>query len=366
MKNIGIITGNLKQNQTGLASYAYNLIDGLKNTDEVRIIRHKDGDDVSGCNSIIPKYRAPYWYLSWSRGLGFCKNQFKSLDLVHNAIQYPISPSISDRYVISIMDLIPILYPKMVTPIYAAQSKFYFPKILKSADQIIAISNNTKQDIINWLKIDPDKIHVTHLGVSEKFHVSNEEEITTLKQKYQLKDPFILFVGALEPKKNIPTLIKAFHLCLKKEPSLNLVIAGRKSWKYEAIFQLINDLNLQSKVRYLNFIPYDDLPSLYSAATAFVFPSSYEGFGFPPLEAMKCGTPVIVSNRSSLPEVVGPRGLMVDPENYHELSEMILKLIQDESFRLEMRDYYLDYAKQFTWERTVKQTEAVYDKVLKM
>lgn len=365
MLNIGIITGNLKRNATGMGAYAFNIIEGLMENNQINIIRHKEGDGLSGCNSVTPYYPpVPFWYFAWSNLLNFHKREFKNLDLVHNATQYPISASIAPCYIITIHDLIPLLYPSLVTPFYAAQSKWLLPIILKKATRIIAVSQSTKDDIVKLIKINPEKIDVVHHGVSNHFRIPEPDEIQAFKKRYNLNFPFILFVGALEPKKNIPNLIKAFNLCLQEEPSLKLVIAGKKSWKYEIIFSTIESLNLKSKVIFFDFFPYEELPLLYSAAEVFVFPSIYEGFGFPPLEAMKCGTPVIVSNRSSLPEIVGSQGLMVNPNDIRELSTMILNVISEPNFKKNISEYYLKRSGLFTWERCIEETMKSYERAL--
>jgi glycosyltransferase involved in cell wall biosynthesis len=168
----------------------------------------------------------------------------------------------------------------------------------------------------------------------------------------------------LEPKKNIPNLIKSFFYLLQEQPDIELVIGGKKSWYYEDIFQTVKKLGIENRVRFLNYVPSEDLPLLYNAAEIFVFPSLYEGFGLPPLEAMKCGTPVITSNVSSLPEVMGERGMMVDPDDPVALCEAMKKIILDRSFQEEQVKYSLERSRQFSWEKTAEMTLDVYEKVM--
>lgn len=365
MTKVGIITGNLKKNMTGMGTYSFQLIDYLKEHYQIDLIKHQDGDSVEGCQNLIPRtIPGPYWYLSWSRTLSFTKKTLSKYDIIHNIGQYPIPPSISKKYIITIYDLIPIIYPSFVTPLYAWQSKRYLPDIMKKSSMILSISEYTKEDIIKRYNIDPNKIMVTPLGVSEHFHPYDNSSVESFRKRYNLKNPFVLFVGALEPKKNIPTVLKSFSRCRKKIPSLHLVIAGKKSWKYDEIFALVKSLELENSVRFLEYVSYEELPLLYNAADVFVFPSLYEGFGLPPLEAMKCGTPVIVSNRSSLPEIVGPEGEMVEPNDDEELSQKILKLITNDGLRDEQVSYNLERAKKFTWMRCAKETKKAYDKIL--
>ena len=212
--------------------------------------------------------------------------------------------------------------------------------------------------------IPEKKIKVVYLGASNIYKPASAEDKERVKIKYHINEPYVLFVGAIEPKKNIELIIKAFHICQKNNPHLTLVIAGKKSWKFETIFQLVDSLNLKKSVIFLNFVPGEDLPALYSAAEVFLFPSRYEGFGLPVLEAMKCGTPVITSNVSSLPEIVGETGLMVNPDDYEKLAEKILKLISDRDFHSKYAHYSLERAKLFSWEKTCRETMEIYKEVL--
>ncbi|ABD41837.1 glycosyl transferase, group 1 [Methanospirillum hungatei JF-1] len=365
LKPIGAITGNLKQNQTGMANYAFNILQGLSANYKITQIADHTGDIIRGCQCIHPKNPPiPFNYLIWSLSASLQKKLFSQFDLIHNMCQYPVYPPKNKKYIITIFDLIPILFPELVTPVYAWQSRNLLPRVLERSDKILAISEHTKRDLIIRYQIPPDKIDVTHLGVSNHFRPYDHDLIQQYKLKKSLLNPYILFVGALEPKKNIPNLIKSFWMCLKKKPDLNLVLAGKPSWKYDEIFSLIHSLKLEKKIRVLNFIPYEELPLLYNGAEVFVFPSKYEGFGLPPLESMKCGTPVIVSNRSSLPEIVGENGLMVNPDNVLELKNLILKIIENPDYRRKLKEYYMKQAEKFTWEKCIQKTIQSYESIL--
>jgi len=365
LDSVGLLTGNLKKNQTGMATYAFNIIEGIKDQYQITQIIDKTGDIIEGCGKNIPKtFPFSYNYLTWSLSLSYQKRVFSQFDLVHNMCQYPIKPSHMNRSIITVHDLIPVLFPDLVTPVYAWQSKSLLPRILNKTDRIITVSENTKQDIIKRYQITPDKIDTIYNGVSDHFRPCHPEEVYRFKELNNLIDPYILFVGALEPKKNIPSIIKAYSLCLKIFPKLKLILAGKISWKNQEIFSLIKNLNLEKNVKILNFVDYKDLPLLYAGAEVFVFPSLYEGFGLPPLEAMKCGTPVIVSDRSSLPEIVGEKGLMVNPEDISGLSRMILKVLNEPDFRKNMSDYYIRRADLFTWKRCIQETMESYERTL--
>ena len=184
MISIYAITGNLKQNQTGMATYAFNILSGISNHYQVTQIMDNTGDIQKGCQSINPTtLPLPFNYLNWSIQTSFQKTLFAESDLIHNMCQYPILPPREKKYIITIYDLIPILYPDLVTPIYAWQSRNLLPKVLKKSDCILAISEHTKNDLISRYHIPPEKIDVTHLGVSEHFKPMNEKETDDYKKK---------------------------------------------------------------------------------------------------------------------------------------------------------------------------------------
>ncbi len=364
--NLALLTGNLRENLTGIGTYTFQFADKLPiNRDCITFIKHKSGDYLKGCNYYdVPYPLNRFSYLLWSNSVSLCKKKISKFEIVHNVAQYPISPSINENYIVTIHDLIPVLYPDYVTKFFAIQARLYMPILLKKSKRIIAVSNSTKNDIIRRYSISPEKIDVIYEGVSNHFKVYAKSYVSNFRRHYGLGRPFILFVGALEPKKNIETLIKAYYRAIKVIPDLDLVIAGKKAWKYKSIFNVVNQLNLQKKVKFLNFIPYDELPLLYNAAELFVFPSLYEGFGLPPIEAMRCGVPVIVSNRSSLPEIVGNNGVIVDPLNFDQLSREIIKVLTDHELNRRLRLESIERSSLFTWENCSKATLSSYEKAM--
>jgi glycosyltransferase involved in cell wall biosynthesis len=225
---------------------------------------------------------------------------------------------------------------------------------------IISISHHTKYDMLKHFKIPEDKIKVIHLAANECYKPLKEDEIYKINEKYSLNHPYILYVGGLEPKKNIPTLLKAFYKLKKHDVNHKLVITGEKRWNYKSIFETIDKLNLQKEVIFTGYIPDEDLPALYNAADLFVYPSLYEGFGLPPLEAMACGTPVITSNTSSLPEVVGDAGIMVNPYDIDELTNKMYKVLTNEGLTEELSKKGLERAKLFSWKKCAEETLNTY------
>jgi len=182
--------------------------------------------------------------------------------------------------------------------------------------------------------------------------------------RYGLPADFIIFVGTLEPRKNVPTLLQAFHRLRQRDHSIHLVIVGRKGWLYEDIFATLTELKLADAVHFLENVPNEDLARLYNAARCLALPSYYEGFGLPPLEAMACGTPIVVSARASLPEVVGDAGLLINPDSVEELSEALARILDDSELAAALRQRGLARAGEFSWARAAHETLAVYEKVL--
>lgn len=220
----------------------------------------------------------------------------------------------------------------------------------RRTNKIIAVSESTKNDLINLYQIKPEKIKVIYSGIGKQFQPAK------VKNQYGLPEKFILYFGTIEPRKNLIGLIKAFQMIKKKNPDLKLVLAGSKGWLYEDIFKTAKG---DKDIIFTGFIKEEDKPALYNLASVFVYPSFFEGFGFPPLEAMACGTPTIVSNNSSLPEVVGEAALMVDSYNLDELAWLMNEVLNDLKLREELKQRGLAQAKRFSWERTARETMKV-------
>lgn len=251
---------------------------------------------------------------------------------------------------------------------YDKRTRLYFKAFLsgslKRSDAIIAISENTKKDILDNFKISPDKIHVIHLGRDDIYRVlEDRERIEKVKARYNIRNEFILNVSLISPRKNITGLIKAYKM-LKESNRIDasLVIVGKNGWLYEEVYKEVRSSGLDKDVVFTGYIPKEDLLCLYNAAKAFVFPSFYEGFGLPILEAMSCGCPVVASNLSSVPEVCGDAALLTDPYNIEELADAMGRMAADAGLRGEFVKKGLERVKEFSWEKTAIQTLSVYEK----
>lgn len=362
---IGVIIEPLNQSLTGVGNYTYNLIKELNKLDADKdflyLINNRNNkffaNDEIIINNPFPVLKTYAWYPYLIRKLRNYK-----FDIVHNPTQFPTIFRLKQKYIITVHDLIQFTLPQD-RPARKIIFKLLFPRTLKTADKIIADSNCTKKDLISYFNIPEEKIRVILLAADGKFKRLNKEEIKEVKQKYNLNFPFILYVGTWEPRKGIPSLIRAFYKLKKKNIHYKLVITGKKGWKYKEIFETIDKLNLQNDVVFTGYVSDEDLPALYNAADLFVYPSLYEGFGLPPLEAMACGTPVITSNTSSLPEVVGDAGIMVDPYDVDGLADAMHKVLTNDGLREDMIKKGLKRAKMFSWEKCAKEMLDVYEEV---
>ena len=256
-------------------------------------------------------------------------------------------------------------------PEFFSQRKRFWQKFLmnakgeaQKADKIIAVSQSTKDDLVNLYQIEPEKIVVVYSGVGEHFRIMNHESkiMNQVKKKYSLPEKFILYFGTIEPRKNIIGLIKAFELLKDNYPlsafsgSLKLVIAGASGWLYQDIFKAAKESKRSRDIVFTGFVEEIDKPYLYNLADLFVYPSVFEGFGFPPLEAMACGLPTIVSASASLPEAVGQAALMVNSSNIDELAWAIKLILTDHKLRKNLIEKGINQAKKFSWSDSARKT----------
>ena len=299
------------------------------------------------------------------------KKTIKGIDIYHSFF-YAL-PDVefidSKARFITVYDMIPILMPHL----FGQGMEGHFKKIISSinieSDWVICISESTKRDFCEYTSMRDDRVFVVPLAASESFFpVSDASTIKTVKEKYDIPEgEYILALSTLEPRKNTLSVIRSFKKLIESNPSekLYLVLAGAKGWKYEEIFSSVLQYpHLRERIVFAGRIADEDLSTLYSGALFFVYPSLYEGFGLPPLEAMACGTPVITSNNSSLPEVVGNAGIMVDVKEPNSLTEAMIVLYKDIDLREKLAKHSLAQAATFSWEKCAQMSLDAYRQAL--
>jgi glycosyltransferase involved in cell wall biosynthesis len=232
-------------------------------------------------------------------------------------------------------------------------------------DVILTYSEHTKRDVVETLGVEAERIHVAPLAAHEQYRPDlDPERLREVLGRHGLGGrPYVIYAGLVGARKNLARLVEAFHILRQEAPSLGhrLVLAGGAFQMSEPIFEAIRALRMEGDVKWLGFVPFEDLPYLLGGAELFAFPSLYEGFGLPPLEAMACGTPVVCSSASSLPEVVGDAGLLFDPYRVNEMAESMHRVLADGGLRAELGRKGLERARLFSWEKTARLTLAAYE-----
>jgi glycosyltransferase involved in cell wall biosynthesis len=251
---------------------------------------------------------------------------------------------------------------------YTAARRLYMQTMTRAsvrvADAVIVPSMAVRDDVLRTLSVDATKVTVVYEAAAERFVRASADAVAGLRKRYLLEAPYVLSVGSLEPGKNRGRLFRAFRALLDEGMPYDLVVAGQPAWKYAEESALVRELGLLPHVKYLGYVPGDDLPALYSGATAFAFPSLYEGFGIPVLEAMACGVPVLTSNISATAEVAGDAAVLCDPESVASIRDGLRRLLSDEALRADYAARGLKRAAEFSWARAAEETWAVYQRVV--
>jgi len=296
------------------------------------------------------------------------------LDLLH-APDFVLPPTRA-RTIVTIHDLSFLVHPECAEPGMVRYLTDAVPRGLRRANVILADSQATRRDLARLLAVDPARVELVYPGVGPHFRPMLAEETASVRLRLGLPDRFVLFVSTLEPRKNLVRLLEAFAQVIEprnenREPGLDathsplhLVIAGRRGWLYEDIFAAIDRLQLRERVRLLDYVHDNDLPALYNLATAFAYPSIYEGFGIPPLEALACGTPTVIADNSSLPEVVADAAVLVSAEDIESIASGIRRVVSDAGLRARLRAAGPAQARKFTWEQAAKRVLACYQRAV--
>ncbi len=292
---------------------------------------------------------------AWRFGFPPVETFTGSLDVYHGTNCFS-APTRNARKVVTVHDLTPILFPQWHTREvqgYAAELR----RTILQQDLVIVDSEATRQDLERCLGVPLERIRVIPLAAASHFQPVSETVIQEVLARHAIKRPYVLHTGTLEPRKNLVRLLEAFARATSDH---DLVLVGTKGWLSKDVHETINRLHLEDRVHITGYVPTPDLPAIYAGSTAFCYPSQYEGFGLPPLEAMACGAPVITSTSSSLPEVVGDAALLIDPLEIESIERALKRILGDTPLRHELRRRGFARASLFTWERTARETVAAY------
>jgi glycosyltransferase involved in cell wall biosynthesis len=359
-----------KLHDFGIGTYIRNLLRQLaridRQTEFVLLCRPEDAPalrllgenlrpvaETSANYSVIEQIRIP---LALKR---------EGVTLFH-APHYVLPPLVPCRSVVTIHDCIHLMFPQYLPGRlalgYARASIF---AAARRATRVLTVSESSKRDILRFVDIKPEKIDVIYNAYDDRFGVEpREEDVGRVRERYQLHDEFVLYAGNVKPHKNLERLIEAFHLVRRRGlDHLNLVLIGDEISRYAALRRAVHRHQLHKYVRFLGYMPEATLAVMYRLAGVFVFPSLYEGFGLPPLEAMASGTPVVTSNVSSLPEVAGDAAVLVDPYDPDAIASGIYRVLTDDQLRRDLRVRGAARAQQFSWEQSVRRVREIYGEV---
>ncbi|CUU50754.1 Glycosyltransferase [Clostridium beijerinckii] len=365
------------KNKSGIGIYTYELSKRLQEYNYITLYgdifnfinRNNIEKDIDGLNfnknifSLFPYgvYRRMWNYVpiryNWL---------FNDQSDIYHFFNFIVPPRIEGKVITTIHDMTYELYPETMDKKNLKRIKSDIHYSVNRADKIITVSESSKNDIMKFLSVDEAKIEIVYNGVEyDKFNKSySEDEKSKIRVKYTLPKNYILYMGTLEPRKNIESIIEAFSLFKKENTVSNqntkLVIAGKKGWLFENIFNLVNKLSLKDDVIFTDYIDENDKSIIYNMASLFVFPSLYEGFGIPVLEAMASSVPVITSNVSSLPEVAGDAAILVEPKDIKSIAKYMSKVLADKKLRNNLIREGHEQAKKFTWESSAKKLVNIY------
>ncbi len=358
--------------RAGLGRYAESLARALVAKDPGRYAfffnRGGDVHPLDGLKGIpVRSIRAGYkpWrmavWLGQVAALGFDR-LLPDAELYH-ATEHLLMPLRHVPTVLTVHDLIFHLFPQHHKRLNYWYLNAAMPLYCRRANAIVAVSQATKRDLVRIYGLDPAKITVVHEAAAPHFAPALPAQVAQARARYGLPDRYLLHVGTIEPRKNLNRLLEAVHRLREAGEDARLVVVGSKGWLYQGFFQRLEELDLRDTVQLPGYVSDTDLPAVYSGASLVVMPSLYEGFGLPVLEAMSCGTPVVCSNVSSLPEIGGDAARYFDPTDVPAMTEAILSVWRDGALQEAMRQRGLARAAQFSWARAAEETVAVYEAV---
>jgi len=365
---IGIDISVLAVDRGGPANYTRNLVSALRQVyPDHQYYYYAFGSQVGEKKTVWNRIQNVVRDAFWTHSILPFKAWHDRVDILHMpAMNAPLVNK--SAQVLTIFDVGILRFPGFFNYWMRTYAQMMLPRIARRVDTVITISQAAKADIVQTLRLPASRVAVIYPGIEKRFlEPCSKARLEEMRGKYALVQRFVLHVGVLSPRKNIPRLLKAYHhLKRRGQVEHQLVFVGSRGWLDADVFHTIRELNLtDEEVRFLGRVPDDELPAIYALADLVVYPSLYEGFGIPPLEAMACGTPVVASNVTSVPEVVGDAALLVDPKDELALAEAMASVLSDHSLSERLKERGAARARQFRWERTAEQTMQVYQDVLR-
>ncbi|MCH7579534.1 MAG: glycosyltransferase family 4 protein [Chloroflexi bacterium] len=367
---IAIDGSAIPKQMAGAGVYTFQLVRALAQiaTEHEFVVFTRDRlfDDLDSRLELVPTGgKHPALRLAWEQAaLPFLLRRHQ-IDLLHSPHHHaPVVVSPSIRRVVTFNDVTFLLLPER----YPRIRRYYMAAVTRAAarvvDAVITPSEAVTNDVLKELSLGPEIVTTIPDAAGPQYAPSAGSDVARVRSDHDLSGPYILSVGSQEPGKNRARLIQAFERIQERHGGVQLVVVGQPAWNYESDVNLVRKLGLQQHVRFLGYVPDGDLPALYAGATFSVFPSLYEGFGLPVLESMASGTPVLTSNVGATAEVAGDAAVLVDPYDVDAIADAIARLLDEEELRVRLRTLGLERASQFSWDRTARETLAVYERLL--
>jgi glycosyltransferase involved in cell wall biosynthesis len=366
---IGIDLHMVNDFMQGSRTYTYNLTQALLEIDPANDYYLYFKDKPNGLSKafkqpnvhirrIVPTQRIIRLPISFP-----LKLYIDQIDVFH--CQYMAPPICPTPYVVTLHDILHETNREYYPKALGLFMRCFYPFCARKAAHVFTVSEYSKKQIIKRYRVPEERMTITYNAVSDEFHkINDRERILITCRKYKIHENYILFVGRLEPRKNIIGLIKAYHIIKQRNAaSQKLVIAGMKDFMYKQIFNLVEKLKMTKEVIFTGRVDQGDLPLIYNGADLFVYPSFAEGFGLPPLEAMACGVPVVTSNTTSLPEVVGDAGIMIDPHDTHAIAHAMQSVLNNPELRTTLIRKGLARSRRFSWQKVAEKTLRVYKEI---
>ncbi len=391
--NIAIDGRTIAKNKTGVGTYAHRLVRALLQSDTVNnyyLFLIEPDEELAGPNLtkimivgyerailnrywenfILPKEIAKYnidIFFDPAYALPFFVRfgRFLSRIRLPARLGYFFNSNRKVKYVVTIHDVISRIYPEHFTSKMRMWQRFFLWNAQGVADRVLADSQSTKRDILRFYRGYGDRVTVIYPELNDKLKVITDKVILeSVRSQYSLPEKYILYVGTIEPRKNVEGIAAAYARLPKEvQAQYDLVIGGNVGWYAEEIFTKIKSQNLENRIHFIGYVDDNSLPALFTLASLFVFPSFYEGFGYPPLEAMACGVPVICSSTSSLPEAVGDAALLVDPSNVAQIADAMNNILANKQLADKLRAKGFEQVKLFNWRKCAEETLKVFEEV---